>query len=114
VKALGQYMAASAGLLVIVGAVALFVVEPQARQTVLISATLALVVQASTFLVARRIIPQNLILGWGLGSLIRFLAVVLYALVVAKLWRASLTPALLSFVGFLFVTMVVEPLFLKR
>jgi hypothetical protein len=114
VKALGQYMAASAGLLVIVGAVALFVVEPQARQTILISATLALVVQASTFLVARRIIPQNLILGWGLGSLIRFLAVVLYALVVAKLWRASLTPALLSFVGFLFVTMVVEPLFLKR
>jgi len=114
VRALGLYMGASAVLVAIVGAVALFVVDAQARQTVVVSAAVALVVQAATFLVARRIIPKNLILGWGLGSLIRFLAVVLYALVVAKLWRASLTPALLSFVGFLFVTMVVEPLFLKR
>jgi hypothetical protein len=113
-KAFGLYVGACAVLIAIVGGVALWVVNPGARQTVVVSAALALVVQAATFLVARRIVPQNLMLGWGLGSLIRLLAVVLYALVVAKLWRASLTPALLSFVGFLFVTMVIEPLFLKR
>jgi hypothetical protein len=53
-------------------------------------------------------------LGWGLGSVLRLLTLVVYAVLVAKAARASVTPALLSFVGFLFVTTVIEPLFLKQ
>jgi len=57
---------------------------------------------------------RNMMLGWGLGSLLRLAMLVVYALVAAKAMRASLTPALVSFVGFLFVTMVIEPIFLKQ
>jgi hypothetical protein len=45
---------------------------------------------------------------------LRALVLVCYALYVDRLWRAPLTPALLSFVGFLFATTVFEPLFLRR
>ena len=54
------------------------------------------------------------LLRWGLGSILRLLAVVLYGVVVAKLLPHSLAPALLSFVAFLFLTTVVEPVFLRR
>ena len=84
------------------------------RRVVLVSAALALAVQLVTFAVARRFGRDRIMLGWGLGSLLRFAALVLYGVVVARLWRAPVAPALLSFVTFLFVTTMVEPVFLTR
>jgi hypothetical protein len=66
---------------------------------VLASACLALAVQMIAFAMARLLQPRHLLLGWGLGSVLRLVALVLYAIVVAKLWRAPITPALLSFVA---------------
>lgn len=113
-KPFAQYAATCLVIIAVVGAVAWVFVSPAGRQAVLASAALALGVQAIAFSVARLLQPRHLLLGWGLGSVLRLAALVLYALVVAKLWRAPLTPALLSLVAFLFVTTVVEPVFLRR
>jgi hypothetical protein len=102
----------------IIGAIALAVVAfvgSLGRQAVLVSAALALVVQLVAFGIARQFrTAERMMLGWGLGTILRFVALVLYGLVVARLWRAPLAPALLSFVTFLFVTTIVEPVFLTR
>ena len=113
-KALGLYLAACAAAVVVVGALAILATDAAGRQTILASALAALVVQAGAFGLARSMRDRNIIVGWGLGSLLRVVALVLYAVIVARLWRAQLTPALLSFAGFLFVTTLVEPVFLKR
>jgi hypothetical protein len=114
VKPFAQYAAVCIVMIAVVGAVAWAFVSPAGRQAVLASAAFALGVQAIAFSVARLLPPRHLLLGWGLGSLLRLAALVLYALVVAKLWRAPLAPALISFAAFLFVTTVVEPVFLRR
>ena len=98
----------------LVGAIAWSFVDDAGQSAMLISAGLALVVQMVAFAVARGMRRRNMMLGWGLGSLLRLAMLVVYALVAAKAMRASLTPALVSFVGFLFVTMVIEPIFLKQ
>ena len=74
----------------------------------------ALGVQMVAFAIARPFRQKRVFLGWGLGSLLRLFSLVLYAVVVARLSRAEIAPALLSFVGMLFVTTVVEPIFLNR
>jgi hypothetical protein len=99
----------------LVGLVAWPFTEGLARQTVLVSGGLAVVVQTAAFSITKAMKDkEQLMLGWGLGSLLRLVALVLYAVFVARLWRAPITPALLSFVGMLFVTTLVEPIFLKR
>ena len=113
-KTFGLYVLSCMVIIVLLGAIAFAFAGPTGRQVVVVSAALALAVQTVAFTVARLLQRQNLMLGWGLGSILRLVALVLYALVLAKLWRAPITPALLSFAAFLFVTTVVEPVFLKR
>lgn len=113
-RPLAFYLAAVLATMAVVGSAVWFVTDQADRSTILVSAALTVVVQGAAFLVARSFRETNLMLGWGLGSILRLTALVLYAMFVARLWRASLTPALLSFVGFLFLTTVLEPVFLKR
>ena len=109
-----EYLAACLLIIAILGTIAWMVVGPESQAVVLMSAGLTLVVQLVSFAVARLFLKKNFMLGWGLGSLLRLVVLVIYAVVVARLWRAPATPALLSFVVFLFVTTVVEPVFLRR
>ena len=109
-----EYATACILAIAIVGAIAWTFSTPAGRPLVVTSAGLALVVQLVTFGVARLFQRRNVLVGWGLGSMLRLMVLVLYAVVVARLWRAPAAPALLSFVAFLFVTTVVEPIFLKR
>ena len=76
-------------------------------------AAVAFVAQVVTYVVARRFVGSNPIVGWGIGSVIRFAVVLVFAFVGVKALGLVMAPALLSLVGFLFVTMLVEPLFLK-
>jgi hypothetical protein len=84
------------------------------REAVWVSASLAFVLQMIAFTVVRMLPPEQVMIGWGLGSILRLMSVVLYGVFVAKVWRAPVAPALLSFVAFLFVTTILEPAFLKR
>jgi hypothetical protein len=113
-RSFGLYAMSCLVAIALMGAIAWAFVGPVGQQAVLASASLALTVQLVAFGIARQLQRQNLMLGWGLGSVLRLVALVLYAVVVAKLWRAPITPALLSFAAFLFVTTVFEPVFLKR
>lgn len=78
------------------------------------SAVIAVMVQVGSFVVIWPIVTKNAVAGWGVGSAIRFVAVIVYALVGEKVLGVEGGPALLSLVTFLFASMLVEPLFLKR
>ncbi len=87
---------------------------PEMARAVWSSAVIALVVQLVAFAVARALVATHAVAGWGLGSLIRFAVVLLHAFVGIPALGLASGPALLSLVGFLFVTMIVEPLFLTK
>jgi hypothetical protein len=57
--------------------------------------------------------PANVIAGWGAGMIIRVAALTVYALLVVKSLGLPMGPALLSLATFLFVTTLIEPVFLK-
>jgi hypothetical protein len=109
-----QFLGLSLVFVVGVAAALSAVVSMPARRVVWMSATLAFVVQVVAFLVARALTKTHAMAGWGLGAMLRLLAVVFYGIIVAMLWRSMVAPALLTFAGLLFATTVVEPLFLDR
>ena len=109
-----MYLAACVAAIAVIGGISALFTEGLGRQAILASALLALVVQLLAFTVARMFLDRHVFIGWGMGSAMRFIALAIYAVIVAKLWGAPIMAALLSFAAFLFVTTVIEPLFLKR
>jgi hypothetical protein len=76
------------------------------------SAAFALGVQVVAYALARHAGPRprgSIFVGWGLGMLLRFGMVAVYALLVVPAWRLAAVPALLSFVIFLFLSTLLEP-----
>ena len=63
--------------------------------------------------VMRIFMPANMIAGWGAGMLLRFVTLVLHALVGIKVMGYPPAPALLSLAAFFFVSTLIEPVFLK-
>jgi hypothetical protein len=86
--------------------------SPVDARAMRVSAAVALVVQVLTFAIARRSSHQSVIIGWGVGALLRFLALVLYAALVAPALGLQLSAALVSLFVFLFTSMLVEPFLL--
>lgn len=113
-KAFLGYGLVSLAVIAAIAAISMSFTSTAGRQGILAAAVLALGIQLIAFTVARTLQARHLLLGWGLGSLLRLAALVVFAVVAAKLWTVPLTPTLLSFAAFLFVTTVFEPLFLKR
>lgn len=113
-KSLGFF--ALAALITLGGAWGITVLrpEPEIARAVWSSAVIALGVQILAFAIARPFVATNPIAGWGLGSLLRMLVVMVHAVVGVKALGLQSGPALMSLVGFLFITMLVEPLFLKQ
>lgn len=111
----GLAFGAVAAVIIFGGAGVVSLLQPgtELARAVWTSAFLAFGVQLVAFAVARPFVATNPLGGWGLGSLVRFAVLLVYALVGAKLLGLEMAPALVSFAGFLFVTMLVETLFLK-
>lgn len=86
---------------------------PGDRQAIAISAAVAYLTQLAAFPAVRRLTAVNLMTGWGLGSLVRLGTLLVYALVGALVLKLSMTPALVGLALFYFVSMVIEPLFLR-
>ncbi|MFL5584655.1 MAG: hypothetical protein ACJ78K_07310 [Gemmatimonadaceae bacterium] len=83
----------------------------------LISAGLAFAVQLGSYALLRparpgRGAPGELMLRWGIGAVLRFFVLVLYA-PLARVVNISLEAALVSLVTFFFMTMMAEPLLLE-
>jgi hypothetical protein len=96
------------------GILVLLFTEAAARRALGITATIAFFVQVMAFLVARAMAQRkNVMAGWGIGVVLRFVVLAVFALVAVPAWSLPLAPALMSFAMFLFVTTLIEPLFLK-
>jgi len=77
------------------------------------SAAVAVVVQLAAFSLGRVVGAGNLTARIGIGALLRFLAIVTYALVVILLVKLPATAALVSLAAFFFLSTVLEPLLIK-
>lgn len=86
---------------------------PAVRRALTVAAGTALGVQVVAFLIVRGMATRNVMAGWGLGVLVRFLALAIFALLVVPGLGLPLGAALLGLATFLFVTTLIEPLFLK-
>ena len=85
-----------------------------AAGAIVISAVVAAVVQVGAFALTRSLLPSNMVAAWGAGALLRFVALVVYALVAVKVVGLPPVPALVSLFVFFFLSMLLEPLFLRR
>lgn len=84
------------------------------RRALGITAVLAFMVQVVAFLVARAMARRkNVIAGWGIGIALRFGVLAIFALVAAPRLALPLSASLLGLATFLFVSTLIEPLFLK-
>jgi hypothetical protein len=88
--------------------------EAGAASAIGISATVAVVVQIAAFAVTARMAPKNVIAAWGAGALARMLTLFVYALLAVKVFGLPAVPALISLAVFLFLSTLLEPLFLRR
>jgi hypothetical protein len=87
------------------------------HNAMLVSAGLAFAVQLGSYALLRparpgRGAPGELMLRWGIGAVMRFFVLVLYA-PIARVVNLSLEAALVSLVTFFFMTMMAEPLLLE-
>lgn len=88
--------------------------DAASQHAVFASAWLAFVVQILTFAICKLVAQQNLMAGWGIGVLLRFATVGMWAFLGIKALGLASTPALLSLVTFLFVSTLIEPFFLNN
>jgi hypothetical protein len=83
------------------------------RHAIIVSAGIAYVVQLCSFTIARYFANTNVVAGWGLGMLLRFGVLAIYALIFVKVLGLSMTAALVSLAAFFFVSTLFEPVLLK-
>lgn len=109
------YAVGGAALLGLGAAGVSLLLSPASTGAVWMAAAVAWAVQLLAFaaLVAARDRGTAFLVGWGAGMALRFAAVGAVAFWVLRGSAMPAAPALLSLVGFLFVLVVLEPLFLK-
>ncbi len=113
-KSFGMFAIVGAAIIAVAGGVlATLYHGADERHAIVISALVAFVVQLLTFAIMRLSAEKNLVAGWGLGAIVRFVVFVLYALVIIKALALPASAAMISMAVFLFVSTLVEPLFLK-
>ena len=81
-----------------------------ARRAILTSAGIATGVQLVAFLVLQLSRGKNVMAGWGVGALLRFASLGVYAMVVTAALGLDKNSALVSLACFLFLSMLIEPL----
>ena len=110
-----RFAAASAAAIAAVWVIGMLSVSDAAvRRALGISALLAFVVQLVAFAIARAWVKkQNVMAGWGIGIALRFAALLLFGLIAVPRLGIPVGASLLALAMFLFVTTLIEPLFLK-
>ncbi len=87
---------------------------PAEERAIWLSAAIAFVVQMLAFGVATLVRRDQVMVGWGLGALMRLVTLSLYALVFVGPLGLPATAALVSLAMFFFLSTLVEPLLLAR
>ena len=113
-KRIAVYACVAAALIALsAGALALAFDGPSDRRAILVSAALAFVVQLAAFAAIGLASAGNVMAGWGIGVLVRFLVLVAYAFLVVQSIGLAPAAALISLVTFFFLCTLVEPLVLR-
>ena len=81
-----------------------------AQRAIITSALIALVIQMVAFILLQLFKGKNVIAGWGLGALLRFGGLGVYALFATRALGLDMNTALVSLACFLFLSMLIEPL----
>lgn len=114
-RAFALYAVITVTLVLVVGlALTLAFHGPGDATAVRLSGIVAAVVQVAAFGAIRLLGPRKVVVGWGIGALLRLVTLAVYGLMVIKgLVGVPAIPALISLATFFFVTTLVEPLLLK-
>jgi len=113
--AISRYALVTIALVAIAGWVlTLALTDTGAASAIGISALVAIVVQIAAFAATSRVAPKNIIAAWGMGALARLLTLFVYAFLAVKVLGLPAVPALISLAVFLFLSTLLEPLFLRR
>lgn len=110
----GRYAIVALGLVLL--AVGLFLAgfrAPGEAQAIWLSAGVAVGVQAAAVAVRQTVAHMHLTARMAVGMIVRFIGLVAYALVAAKVLALPAAAALLSFATFLFLMLVLEPILIK-
>lgn len=114
IRAVSLYIVVGALVTAAAGWVLLLVYPGQEGQrAVITSALLAFVVQLVAFILLQLFKGKNFMAGWGLGALLRFGSLGVYAMFATKALRLDVNTALISFACFLVLSMLIEPLLLN-
>ncbi|MDH5589124.1 MAG: hypothetical protein OEZ65_11850 [Gemmatimonadota bacterium] len=115
-KALGLYAATAALAIAAVVVGFWFFFDEVGRRSLLMGASVAWVVQLGAFalLTRARSQPGSFFLLWGVGALGRMAVVVVVGLGMDRFEGVEPSVLILSLVGFLFLSLLIEPLFFDR
>jgi hypothetical protein len=108
-----QLFLMAAVVLVVGGLLAALFRGPGDLRAIGISGAVALVVQSAAFSLSRAVGAGNIAARLGMGALLRFFALAIYALLVIVVFKLPATAALISLATFFFVSTVIEPLLIK-
>ena len=113
-KSLALFVAASLVLIAAAAGVMMLIYRsPDAARAVWTSAAVAFSVQVIAFAIVKLSAKTNVMAGWGIGAILRFVVLGVYALVIVKALGLDSGAALISLVAFFFVSTLLEPLLLK-
>lgn len=108
-KGLGRFaLLASAAIAVSGLLLSLVFRAPAERRALLVSAVVALVVQLLTFVMVRLAARGQVMKAWGAAALLRFVALMVYALVIVRMAGLPAAAALLGLATFFFVSTLIE------
>ncbi len=88
--------------------------SPADRHALIVSGTLAAIVQLAAFSLVRLAGKRNALAAWGLGTIFRGTVLFLYGFLLVKMMHLPRSAALVSFAVFLFVSMLLESLLLAN
>ncbi|HLV44529.1 MAG TPA: hypothetical protein VKY39_06205 [Aggregatilineales bacterium] len=115
-RAWGAYALTALGLTALAAAVTAWLVEAPSTLAVWVGAGVALIVQLAAFaaLVALRDRGPLFLAGWLGGMLLRFGAVGVMGVWLSRTDALPRSAAMVSLVGFVFLLLLLEPVFLRR
>jgi hypothetical protein len=109
-----RFAAATVGLVAVLGWVmGLAFRTPADHHAIWVSAGIAIVVQLFAFTIVRLTSRDNVMAAWGVGAILRLVVLGVYGLVIVRALGLAPMAALLSLAVFLFLSTLLEPLFLK-
>lgn len=111
--AIAKYLMTAALVTAMVAYALVLWVWPSVPGAVVLAAGVAYVIQVVTFAILSTARGGRVIGAWASGTLLRLVTVLLTAFFVARSGIFPTAPVLLSLVGFLFLLMLLEPVFYR-